>query len=417
MQEAESSMKLTEVIRIAWEAIVKNKVRSFLTTLGIIIGVSAVIIMVAISAGTEATIQEQITSLGSNLLFVQSSFARGGPPGAGGSSGGLVFDDAAAIAEGVAGCQSRDRGTAILANHQSKWRNSGRCCYSWQHCRLPSVRDMEVAQGRYFNETDVNRKQKVAVLGSTLATELFGDTNPIGQVVTAGTTKLTVIGVMAKKGTVGDVDYDSRLLHSNHSCLPKFTPSQFARIVGDRVRLLYVEVQDGADLNEVTTQIEILLAKRHDVTLDSLDFTVTSQQDIISTRESTTAAFRNLLAWVAGVSLIVGGIGIMNIMLVSVTERTREIGIRQAIGATPDDIRMQFLAEALLLSIIGGLIGMGVGMGGALLFGSLSDMRTVIVPSSILLAFGSAATVGAFFGFYPANKAAQLDPIEALRYE
>ena len=159
---------------------------------------------------------------------------------------------------------------------------------------------------------------------------------------------------------------------------------------------------------------KILLAKRHDVTLDSLDFTVTSQQDIISTRESTTAAFRSLLAWVAGVSLIVGGIGIMNIMLVSVTERTREIGIRQSIGATPNDIRMQFLAEALLLSIIGGLIGIAVGVGGALLFGSLSDMRTVVVPTSILLAFFSAASVGAFFGFYPANKAAQLDPIEAL---
>ncbi len=282
---------------------------------------------------------------------------------------------------------------------------------------FPSVRDMTVAQGRYFNDTEVSRKQKVAVLGSTLATELFGDTNPIGQVVTVGTAKLTVIGVMAAKGTVGDVDYDSRLYTPITVVFQKFTPSQFARIIGDRVRLIYVEVQDGANLSDVTTQIEILLAKRHSLTLDSLDFTVTSQQDIISTRESTTAAFRSLLAWVAGVSLIVGGIGIMNIMLVSVTERTREIGIRQAIGATPEDIRMQFLAEALLLSIIGGLIGMGVGIGGAVLFGSLSDMRTVIVPSSILLAFGSAATVGAFFGFYPANKAAQLDPIEALRYE
>ena len=392
-------MKLSEVIRIAWEAIVKNKVRSFLTTLGIIIGVSAVIIMVAISAGTEATISEQITSLGSNLLFVQSSFARGGPPGAGGSSGGLVFDDAAAIAEGVPGVK------AVIVEQQSSQTIKANgvtledVVIHGSTADFPSVRDMEVAQGRYFNDTDVNRKQKVAVLGSTLATELFGDANPIGQVVTAGTTKLTVIGVMAEKGTVGDVDYDARLYTPITVVFQKFTPSQFARIVGDRVRLLYVEVEDGADLSEVTTQIEILLAKRHDVTLDSLDFTVTSQQDIISTRESTTAAFRNLLAWVAGVSLIVGGIGIMNIMLVSVTERTREIGIRQAIGATPDDIRMQFLAEALLLSIIGGLIGMGVGIGGALLFGSLSDMRTVIVPSSILLAFGSAATVGAFFGF------------------
>jgi putative ABC transport system permease protein len=411
-------MKLTEVIRIAWEAIVKNKVRSFLTMLGIIIGVSAVIIMVAISAGTEATIQEQITSLGSNLLFVQSSFLRAGPPGAGGGiSGGLVFDDAAAIAEGVPGVK------AVIVEQQSSEtiKYNGTTLEDvtilGSTADFPSVRDMEVAEGRYFNDTDVDRKQKVAVLGSTLATELFEDANPIGQVVTVGTTKLTVIGVMAEKGTVGDIDYDSRLYTPITVVFQKFTPSMFARIMGDSVRMLYVEVEDGADLGEVTSQIELLLAKRHEVSLDSLDFSITTQQDIISTRESTTAAFRSLLAWVAGVSLIVGGIGIMNIMLVSVTERTREIGIRQAIGATPDDIRMQFLSEALLLSIVGGLIGMGVGIGGALLFGSMSDMRTVIVPGSILLAFGSAATVGAFFGFYPANKAAQLDPIEALRYE
>jgi len=409
-------MKPSEVVRIAWEAIAKNKIRSFLTMLGIIIGVSAVIIMVAISAGTEATISEQITSLGSNLLFVQSSFGRGGPPGQG-SSGGLVFDDAAAIAEGVDGVK------AVIVEQQSTQniKYNGTTLEDvtilGSTADLPSVRDMEVAQGRYFNDTDVDRKQKVAVLGSSLATELFGDANPVGQVVTVGTTKLTVIGVLAEKGTVGEVDYDSRLYTPITVVFQKFTPSMFARIMGDSVRLLYVELEDGANMEDVTTQIEILLAKRHDVTLDSLDFSVTSQQDIITTQESTTAAFRSLLAWVAGVSLIVGGIGIMNIMLVSVTERTREIGIRQAIGATPDDIRMQFLAEALLLSIVGGVVGVGVGIGGAILFGSLSDMRTVVDPTSILLAFGSAATVGVFFGFYPANKAAQLDPIEALRYE
>jgi putative ABC transport system permease protein len=409
-------MKLTEVLRIAWDAILKNKVRSFLTTLGIIIGVSAVIIMVAISAGTEATISEQITSLGSNLLFVQSSFGRGGPPGQG-NSGGLVFDDAAAIQDGVEGVK------AVIVEQQASEtvKYNGTTLEDvtilGSTSEFPSVRDMSVASGRYFNDTDVSRKQKVAVLGATLATELFGDANPIGQVVTVGTTKLTVIGVMDKKGTVGDIDYDSRIYTPISVVFQKFTPSFFARIMGDSVRMLYVEVQDGANMDTVTEQIKILLAKRHDVSLDSLDFTVTSQQDIISTRESTTAAFRSLLAWVAGVSLIVGGIGIMNIMLVSVTERTREIGIRQSIGATPNDIRMQFLAEALLLSILGGIIGIAFGIGGAYLFGKLSDMRTVIVPTSILLAFFSAASVGAFFGFYPANKAAQLDPIEALRYE
>ena len=210
------------------------------------------------------------------------------------------------------------------------------------------------------------------------------------------------------------MDYDSRVYMPITVVFQKFTPSQFARIMGDRVRLIYVELEEDVNLEDVILQIQLLIAKRHELSLEEADFTVTTQQDIISTQESTTAAFRSLLAWVAGVSLIVGGIGIMNIMLVSVTERTREIGTRQAVGATPDDIRMQFLTEALLLSIIGGLIGMVVGIGGAYIFGAVSGMRTVIVPSSILLAFGSAATVGAFFGYYPANKAAQLDPIEAL---
>ena len=187
--------------------------------------------------------------------------------------------------------------------------------------------------------------------------------------------------------------------------------------MGDSVREITVELQDDADLDHVVNQITLLLARRHDVSVDEADFTVRTQQDIIQTQESTTAAFRSLLAWVAGVSLIVGGIGIMNIMLVSVTERTREIGIRQSVGATPNDIRLQFLSEALLLSMVGGLIGVIAGVAGAVLFGAVGGMRTVIVPSCILLAFSSAAAVGVFFGFYPANKAAQLDPIEALRHE
>jgi putative ABC transport system permease protein len=279
------------------------------------------------------------------------------------------------------------------------------------------VRDMEIAEGRYFTDADIELKKKVAVLGSSMAEELFGETNPIGQYLTVGTTKLAVIGVFAEKGQVGNTDYDARIYIPKSVVFQKFTPSMFARIMGDSVRMIYVEVDPEANLEKLITQIELLLVKRHGVTLDTADFSVTTQQDIISTRESTTAAFRSLLAWVAGVSLIVGGIGIMNIMLVSVTERTREIGIRQSVGATPDDIRLQFLTEALMLSIVGGLIGTVVGVGGSYIFGALSDMRTVISLGSILLAFGSAAVVGAFFGYYPANQAAQLDPIEALRYE
>ncbi len=409
-------MKSSEVLRIAWAAILKNKVRSLLTMLGIIIGVAAVIVMVAISAGTEATISEQITSLGSNLVFVQSTFTRGGA-GGGMPQGGLVYDDAAAIADGVDGVVG-----VVVEQSANGTVKSGNVVLDGVTLLgstpdFPSVRDMDLIAGRYFNDLEVDRKQKVAVLGNSLAEELFGAADPIGETLTIGTTRVVVIGVMGGKGLVGDVDYDSRLYMPITLVLDKFAPTQFAKIMGDRVRLIYVEVADDVDLDETILQIQLLLAKRHDLPLDEADFTVTTQQDIIGTQEATTAAFRSLLGWVAGVSLIVGGIGIMNIMLVSVTERTREIGIRQSVGATPSDIRWQFLTEALLLSLVGGLLGTLFGVGGAWVFGRVSDMRTVIVSESILLAFGSAALVGAFFGFYPANKAAELDPIDALRHE
>jgi putative ABC transport system permease protein len=235
--------------------------------------------------------------------------------------------------------------------------------------------------------------------------------------VTIGSVKMTVVGVLAEKGVVGEVDYDARAYIPITVVFQKFTESMFSRFMGNNVRMIYVEIDPKANMDSVITQIKLLLAKRKGTTVDALTFTITTQQDIIQTQESTTSAFRNLLAWVAGVSLVVGGIGIMNIMLVSVTERTREIGIRQSVGATPQDIRLQFLTEALLLSVFGGLIGIVVGITGSWVFGTLSAMRTVVTTGSILLAFGSAAVIGAFFGYYPANKAAQLDPIEALRYE
>ena len=407
-----------EFLLVAWESIYRNKTRSLLTMLGIIIGVAAVIIMIGISAGTEAAIEEEITGLGTNLVFVNSTFSRGGSgSGSSGVSGGLVYDDGFAIADEVEGVA----GVTIEQGAISTIKAGGVVLEDVSILGttpdFPSVRDIEMDDGRYFKQQEVDQSQKIAVLGNRLAEELFGDANPIGQVITVGTTKLTVIGVLDEKGMVGDVDYDNRLYLPITVVFQKFTPSQFAKFRGDRVRVIYVEVESEATLDDVILQIELLLAKRHDVSLESPDFSVTTQQDIIKTQEATTAAFRNLLAWVAGVSLIVGGIGIMNIMLVSVTERTREIGIRQSVGATPNDIRWQFLTEALLLSLLGGIIGVLVGVGGARFFGWASDMRTVIIPSSILLAFTSAAVIGAFFGFYPANKAAQLDPIEALRHQ
>jgi putative ABC transport system permease protein len=404
-----------EIVRIAWEGVIRNKVRSLLTMLGVIIGVAAVIIMISISAGTEAAIAEQIEGLGANLVFIQASFGRGGP-GANNNGPMLVYDDVELVEQvgGVAG-------TSVEQFSQQTVKADGITLEDVQILGttpdFPSVREVDIASGRYFNETELDRTAKVAVLGAGLATELFGEADPIGQSLTLGTTKVTIIGVADEKGIVGNTDFDSQLYVPISLVFSKFIPSQFARFVGDRVRIIYAQIDEEANMDEVITQIELKLAGSKDITLEELPFTIQTQNDIIETQGATTAAFRSLLAWVAGVSLLVGGIGIMNIMLVSVTERTREIGIRQSVGATPTDIRLQFLTEALMLSLVGGFIGAVAGVGGAYLFGATGDMRTVIVPGSILLAFGSAAAVGIFFGFFPANKAAQLDPIEALRHE
>lgn len=408
-------ISLAEILRIAWEGVVRNKIRSLLTMLGVIIGVAAVIIMIAISAGTEATIAEQIEGLGANLVFIQAGFGGGGP-GGNNNTPQLVYDDVATVANvnGVVGTLV-DQITSQTVKSENT--TLAEVSLVGTTTDFPSVRGVEIAEGRYFNETELERKAKVAVLGAGLAEDLFGESDPIGQAITVGTTKLTVIGVTAEKGVVGNTDFDVQMYTPITLVFDKFLPSFFARFAGDNVRLVYAQIDPEADMEAVVKQIQLKLASSKGVTVDELPFTFQTQDDIIETQGATTEAFRNLLAWVAGVSLLVGGIGIMNIMLVSVTERTREIGIRQSVGATPNDIRLQFLTEALILSLVGGLIGLAAGIGGSWLFGATSDMHTVIVPSSIFLAFGSAALVGIFFGFFPANKAAQLDPIEALRHE
>lgn len=404
-----------EIVRIAWEGVARNKVRSLLTMLGVIIGVAAVIMMIAISAGTEATIAEQIEGLGANLVFISGGLGRG-VPGAGQTGPQLVYDDTEVVESvgGVTGTvvdqttpQTVKAGTTILEGASLVGTTPD----------FPSVREVTMAQGRFFNEYEAAHKARVVVLGSGVAGDLFGESDALGQPIMAGATRLTVIGVAAEKGIVGNTDFDAQIYVPINLVFERFVPNEFARFAGNRVRIIYAQLEESADREEVIRQIQLKLANSKGLTVEELPFTIQTQQDVIDTQSATTEAFRSLLAWVAGVSLIVGGIGIMNIMLVSVTERTREIGIRQSVGATPNDIRLQFLAEALMLSLAGGLLGIAAGVGGAFLFGATSEMRTIIVPSSILLAFGSAAAVGIFFGFFPANKAAQLDPIEALRHE
>ena len=411
-------MNINELLKAAWKSLTSNKLRSLLTMLGIIIGVAAVIMMLAISAGTEATIAEQINGLGSNLVFIQASFQRGGPgEGPANSKGGLVNSDVDAIRQkisGVAGVSVEQDSDVTVKLGDTTLTGIALIGTTPDY---PTVRGVKVGSGRWFTTQETDLGSKVVVLGSDVATQLFPNSSPLGQSITVNNTKLAVVGVLAAKGMAAGTNFDQQMYSPIQLVFKKFIPNQFARIFGDRVRQIFVSVDSKANINDVVNQITILLASRHKVAMDALDFNIRTQADIISARESTTATFRTLLAWVAGVSLIVGGIGIMNIMLVSVTERTREIGLRQAIGATPGDIQIQFLSEALMLSLVGGLIGVLVGVGGSYLFGSAGGMRTVIVPYSIGLSFTSAALVGIFFGFIPARRAAQLDPIVALRHD
>jgi putative ABC transport system permease protein len=403
-------MKPTKILRVAWEGLMLNKVRSFLTTLGVIIGVASVIVMMAVSSGAEAAVAEQINALGANLLIVAPMR---GVPGAGRT---LMYEDALAIGEqvvGITGVSAEQSPAPQTVKANGVTLDS--IAVVGTSADFPSVRDYPLAEGVYFTAAEDDRKLKVAVLGSGLAKDLFGAESPLGQTITVGSTKLTVIGVMASKGVVADIDYDGRVYLPINVVFQKYMTSSLMR--GDAVRTIYVKVIGQDKIESVTTQITSLLAKRHDVEADKPDFSIQTQQDIIATQQATTAAFRDLLAWVAGVSLLVGGIGIMNIMLVSVTERTREIGLRMALGAHPTDVQTQFLLEAVILSLAGGLVGVLIGVGGSLLFGALGEMRTQIVPLSVPLAFGAAAVIGIFFGYYPATQAAKLDPIVALRHE
>ncbi len=405
-------MSLLQTLGVAWEGLTLNKGRSVLTTLGVIIGVAAVIVMLAVSAGAEAEIADQINALGANLIMVMPSFSRGGVGGGGPPA--LAYKDLEAIAQNVSGINGVSAEQSTTQDVKAGGITLESVSIVGTTTDLPDVREYDVAEGRFLTDQDLDRTSKVVVLGYSVAEELFGDTNPIGQQVKIASTNFTVVGVMAEQGVVGSTDVDGQVYVPITVVFKHFTD---ARLGDDKVRVIYVSAESQEAMDSVIAQITTLLLERHDVDPTQPDFGIMTQDSIIDTQASTTEAFRDLLAWVAGVSLVVGGIGIMNIMLVSVTERTREIGLRQALGARPRDVRLQFLLEAIILSLMGGLIGVLGGVGGSYLFDTLGTMRTVLVTESIPLAFAASAVVGIFFGYYPATKAAQLEPIVALRRE
>jgi putative ABC transport system permease protein len=438
-----NGMSVFNTYKVAWHGVTLNKLRSFLTTLGVIIGVCAVIIMLAVSAGAETAIANQINTLGANLVMVSPARAFGGVrPGGGGFPGGgafaggggdfrgggpgggqsntpaLYYDDALAIGkqvEGVSGVSvEQNTNQDVRTTNTSMPVTMKGVSVVGATPDYPAVREYTVASGQFFSADETARAQKVAVLGSGIAENLFGSDDPIGKHIKIGSSQFTVIGVMAPQGTVGGQDADGRIYIPVTVVFKSFGRTQLGP---NPVRIVFVKAASKDSIPTVISQINELLSLRHNVDPSSPNFSVTTQQDLISARESTTATFRSLLAWVAAVSLLVGGIGIMNIMLVSVTERTREIGVRLALGARGRDIRRQFLFEAVMLSLAGGLVGVLAGVGGSYLLGAYGGMPTTVVPMSLPLAFGAAAAVGIFFGYYPATRAAKLDPIEALRRE
>jgi len=407
-------MSFLQTLKIAWEGLTLNKVRSFLTTLGVIIGVAAVIAMLAVSAGAEAEVADQINALGANLIMIMPSFTRGGFGTRAGPPPSLHYPDLIKIEQNVTGINGISAEQNTTQNVRTETTTLTDIPVVGTTAGFIAVHEYTVAEGRFITNEDNDRANKVIVLGYDIAKELFGDQSPVGQTVKVGSVRLTVIGVMSEKGVVGNTDYDGRVYVPITLVFKKWVNDRFNR---NALRVVYVSAQSKEVMDDVMAQLNKLVMQILDTTADSPGFTLMTQDSVITMRTAATETFRNLLAWVAGISLVVGGIGIMNIMLVSVTERTKEIGLRQAIGARPRDVQLQFLLEAVLLSLIGGLIGVIAGVSGSWLFNQFGSMRTEIVWSSIPLAFGAAALVGIFFGYYPATKAAQLDPIVALRHE
>jgi len=409
--------KIIASMKIALRALEVNRTRSALTMLGIIIGVAAVIAMVAVGAGATARIQEQIQSIGSNLIIVlPGSISSNGVRLGSGAVVTLSEDDAKAIAAecpSVSAVAPAVRGGVQVVYGNNNWATTAQGVTP----DYMTIRDYTMMSGQFFTDQDVDAAAKVAVLGETVVQNLFGDSDPTGQVVIIKNVPFTVAGVLTPKGqSPTGQDQDDIILLPISTAKGKVlgTNQANAKAVGS----LMVQAIGPQAMDEAQQEMESLLRERHRI-LPGLedDFTIRNLTEVFAAQENSAHVMSILLGAIASVSLIVGGIGIMNIMLVSVTERTREIGLRQAVGAKTRDILSQFLVEAVTLSLVGGIIGIVVGLVASWLISYFAQWSTVVSPLSIIMAFVFSALVGVFFGYYPARKAAFLDPIEALRYE
>ena len=402
-------------LRIALRALRVNKMRSALTMLGIIIGVSAVIAMIAVGSGAKAQIAEQIASMGSNLLIVQSgSSTSGGLRMGSGTVPTLTVDDAEAILTEVPSVKyvaPNLSGVAQVVYGNQNWSTS----ITGTMPEMLEIRNWPVASGRSFTKQDVDGATKVCLLGMTVMENLFGGIDPIGQIVRIKNIPFAVIGVLSHKGQSSHGhDHDDTVIVPLMTAQKRLFGMQFPGMV----RQIAVQVKDLEMMKEAEDQINALLRQRHRIPpSQDNDFTVRNLTEVMAGAERSADVMSLLLGAIASISLIVGGIGIMNIMLVSVTERTREIGIRIAVGAKSNDILLQFLIESLILSLIGGALGIAIGIGGTYVLSTFTQWPTLLSIRAILLSFLFAGSVGVFFGFYPARKASLLDPIEALRYE
>ncbi len=410
-------MNLIIGIRIALRALRVNKLRSSLTMLGIIIGVAAVITMIAVGSGAQARVEEQIKGLGTNLIILSpGSVTAGGVRMGAGSRSSLTEDDAYAIQREVPAVQASAptlRGTGQVVAAGNNWST----VFFGVTPEYLEARNWVIATGKMFETSDLMGSAKVALLGETVARSLFGDSDPVGQAIRIRKVPFVVIGTLGRKGqNMMGQDQDDIILMPISTARNRVLGGNTAkqRSVGSTS----IKIRDGEDMKEAEEQIRSLMRQRHRLQPgQDDDFGLRNLSEVLQTREESSRVMALLLAAVASVSLMVGGIGIMNIMLVSVTERTREIGLRMAVGARSRDILTQFLVEAVTLALIGGLLGILLGIGSSFAIANFAEWRVELRPDSIVLAVGFAAGIGIFFGFYPARKASRLLPIEALRYE